>query len=66
MGIGDTTLYWGGGVAADWKNIFDGDAYNKNAFYGDNEHDHEYIKKGIELYHEDFPDSKPGINRTFP
>lgn len=66
MGIGDTTLYWGGGIAANKYNIFNGKAYNPDEYYGDNKKDHEYIKKGIEMFYEDYPDAKAGINRTFP
>ena len=58
MGISDTTLYQGAGVAASWTNIFDGDLYDASAYYGDNPHDHEYVKKGIELFYEDYPNSK--------
>ena len=35
-------------------------------YYGDTEEDHEAIKKGIDFYYEDYPDAKPGINRTIP
>ena len=66
MGIGDITLYWGAGVAADEKNIINGKAYDSSQYYGDNKEDHDFVKKGIEMFYEDFPDSKPGINRTFP
>ena len=58
MGIGDTTLYQGAGVAASWTNIFDGDLYDASAYYGDNPHDHEYVKKGIEMFYEDYPEAK--------
>ena len=58
MGIGDTTLYQGAGVAASWTNIFNGDLFDASAYYGDNPHDYEYVKKGIELFYEDYPNSK--------
>ena len=58
MGIGDTTLYQGGGIAADWKNLFDGDLFDESEFYGDNKHDHEYVKKGIRMFYEDYPEAK--------
>ena len=67
MGIGDVTLYWGGGVAAQGlKNIFSEEVRNATEYYGDSEEDHFAIKKGIELFYEDYPNAKPGINRTFP
>lgn len=66
MGIGDKTLYWGAGVAASKDNIFNGKAYNPDEYYGDNKEDHEKVKKGIEMFYEDYPNAKAGINRTFP
>ncbi len=66
MGIGNKTLYWGAGVAANKDNIFNGKAYNSDEYYGDNREDHEFVKKGIEMFYEDYPDAKAGINRTFP
>ena len=42
----------------DTRHIFDGDLYDASAYYGDNSHDHEYVKKGIELFYEDYPNSK--------
>ncbi len=67
MGIGDVTLYWGGGVAAQGlKNIFSDEVRDASVYYGDSKEDHEAIKKGIDFYYEDYPDAKPGINRTIP
>lgn len=67
MGIGDVTLYWGGGVAAQGlKNIFSEKVRDASKYYGDTEEDHHAIKKGIDLYYDDYPNAKPGINRTFP
>ena len=43
-----------------------GKAYDPEEFYGDNKEDHKFVKKGIQMYYEDYPDAKPGINRTFP
>jgi len=64
MGIGDITLYWGGGVAK--QGIFSSKVRDPDENYGDDEDDHEMVKKGIEMYYEDNPNAKPGINRTFP
>ena len=35
-------------------------------YYGETEEDHYAIKRGIDLYYEDYPNASPGINRTFP
>ena len=36
MGIGDVTLYWGGGVASKWlKNIFSEEVRDALKYYGD-------------------------------
>ena len=43
-----------------------GKAYDPEEFYGDSKEDHKFVKKGIQMYYEDHPDAKPGINRTFP
>ena len=69
MGLGEKTLYWGAGVANDWyEAIIEGKAYvyDKEKPYGDAPKDHDFVKKGIELYYEDYPEAKPGINRTIP
>lgn len=67
MGIGDVTLYWGGGVASQGlKNIFSEEERDASKYYGDTKEDHNAIKKGINFYYDDYPNSKPGINRTFP
>ncbi len=67
MGLGEKTLYWGAGVANDWKKgIFEGKAYDEENFYGDEKEDFKSVTKGIKLYYEDYPEAKPGINRTFP
>lgn len=58
MGISDTMLYHGGGIAADWKNIFNGKLFDENEYFGDDDTDHEYIKKGIEMFYEDYPEAK--------
>ena len=67
MGIGDVTLYWGGGVASQGlKNIFSEEVRDASKYYGDTKEDHNAIKKGINFYYDDYPNAKPGINRTFP
>ena len=58
MGIDDKTLFWGAGVAANKANIFNGKAYNPDEYYGDDPHDHEYVKKGIKMFYEDYPKEK--------
>lgn len=59
MGIDDTTLYWGGGVAKNgMKSIFGDDVY-KPPYYGDDANDHIMIEKGINAYCEDYPDNIP-------
>ena len=66
MGIGDNTLFWGGGVAAKGLSKILSDEVRNNEFYGDSPKDHNSIQKGINYYYEDYPNSKPGINRIFP
>ncbi|GEM_PF-4116796 len=67
MGIGDVTLYWGGGVPSKGlKNIFSEEVRDASIYYGDSEKDHIAIKKGIDFYYDDYPNAKPGINRTLP
>ena len=48
----------GGGLAADWKNIFNGKLFDENEYFGDDDTDHDYIKKGIEMFYEDYPEAK--------
>lgn len=45
---------------------FHNKAYDPEENYGDNKEDHAFVKKGIQMYYEDYPDAEPGINRTFP
>ena len=67
MGLGEITLFWGAGVANNWVNaIFYGKAYDPEENYGDDPEDLDFVKKGIQMYYEDYPNAKPGINRTFP
>ena len=68
MGIGDITLYWGGGVAAVGlsKILTSEELRDPSKNYGDSKDDHANIEKGIRFYYGDYPDAKPGINRTFP
>ena len=67
MGLGELTLFWGAGVANNWyEAIIEGKAYDPDNYYGDSEEDHDFVKKGIQMYYEDNPNAKPGINRTFP
>ncbi|MBE6623640.1 MAG: hypothetical protein E7621_05595 [Ruminococcaceae bacterium] len=67
MGLGELTLFWGAGVAQNWYDaIFKGKAYDPENNYGDRPEDHDFVKKGIQMYYEDYPDAKPGINRTLP
>ena len=67
MGIGDITLYWGGGIAAQgFSKIFSETVRDSDQWYGDTEEDHQAIQKGIDFYYEDYPNATPGINRTFP
>ena len=67
MGLGELTLFWGAGVAQKGiKGIFYGDVYDSEGHYGDDEKDHEFVKKGIAMFYEDFPDAKPVINRLLP
>ena len=66
MGIGETTLFWGGGVAAQGlSNILSPEVQNP-PYYGDSKKDHEAIEKGINWYYADYRNAKPGINRIFP
>jgi len=66
MGIGETTLFWGGGVAAQGlSNILSQEVQNP-PYYGDSKKDHEAIQKGVNWYYADYPNAKPGINRIFP
>lgn len=59
MGIDDTTLYWGGGVAKNgMKSVF-GDEVYQPPYYGDDANDHIMIEKGISAYCEDYPDNLP-------
>lgn len=59
MGINDTTLYWGGGVAKNgMKSIFDNNVYEP-PYYGDDANDHIMIEKGIDAYCKDYPDNLP-------
>lgn len=62
MGIGEVTLFWGGGVAnKGFKSLFSNEV-QEPPNYGDQKSDHKNIQKGIDWYYEDYPDSKPGIN----
>lgn len=62
MGIDDTTLYWGGGVAKNgMSSIFNDEVYQP-PYYGDDANDHIMIKKGIDAYCEDYPDNLPTCN----
>ncbi len=67
MGIGDVTLYWGGGVAArGLKSIFSEEVRDASKYYGDTAEDHHAIKKGIDFFYDDYPNAEPGFNRTIP
>ena len=35
-----------------------GKIFDESEFYGDNKHDHEYVKKGIRMFYEDYPEAK--------
>lgn len=59
MGIDDTTLYWGGGVAKNGMSSVFGDEVYEPPYYGDDANDHIMIKKGIDAYCEDYPDDLP-------
>lgn len=59
MGIEDTTLYWGGGVAKNGLfSVFEDEVYNP-PYYGDDKNDHIMIEKGINAYLNDYPDDIP-------
>ncbi|MCI9449404.1 MAG: hypothetical protein HFE30_04035 [Clostridiales bacterium] len=70
MGIGDTTLRWGGGVATYlqkgkiWE-IINGEI-QKADNYGDNPGDSEDVMKGVKLFFADYPDAKIGFNGMLP
>lgn len=66
MGIGETTLFWGGGVAANGIDKILSSDVRTPPNYGDDSNDHEAIQKGIDYYYEDYPNARPGINRIFP
>ena len=53
-GFGESTLYWGGGIADD-GDIFSEEAKNP-PYYSESEEDHEHIELGIQLFHADYPD----------
>lgn len=59
MGIDDTTLYWGGGVAKNGMSSIFGDEVYQPPYYGDDANDHIMIEKGINAYCEDYPDNLP-------
>ena len=70
MGIGETTLLWGGGVATYlqkgkiWE-IINGEIQSAEN-YGDNDGDSKDIMKGVKFFFEDYPNSKIGFNRMLP
>lgn len=65
--FGDIRMPDYGGVSTKGlKNIFSEELRDASAYYGDSKEDHEAIKKGIDFYYEDYPNAKPGINRTIP
>lgn len=66
MGIGDATLYWESGVAAQGiKNVFSDDVRDASKYYGDSPKDHMTVKKGIELFYEDYPEVYHGTTVFF-
>lgn len=70
MGIGETTLLWGGGVATylqkrDIWGIINGKIKN-DINYGDNPGDSEDIMKGIKFFFADYPYAKIGFNEMLP
>lgn len=52
-GFGETTLYWGGGVAA--QGSIDNDEVRNPPYYGDTVADHYNIQKGFNMFNEDYP-----------
>ena len=53
-GFGEITLYWGGGVAN--QNSVNSDELTEPPLYGDDQNDHNNIKKGYDMFNLDYPD----------
>lgn len=53
-GFGETTLYWGGGVAK--QGSISSDEVTKPPYYGDDQNDHHNIKLGYDMFNTDYPD----------